>query len=181
VPVFHRFGGHAHAVGFSLPFDRIDLLRARMRAYTASHLTSELLTPQLDYDAELSFAEITPELYAWLARCAPFGVDNPEPVFLTRNATLAAPIRLIQDKHVSLQLMQCDPAYPTINLPAISALGWSRDALGWPTRCTRLALDKGSVVDVLYRLRHNAGPYARPNFGGLELELRDLRPASATL
>ena len=179
-PLFHRFGGHAHAVGFSLPSERLPLLRARMKAYASTRLTPALLVPQLEYDAELSLAEITPELMAWIARLAPFGMGNPEPVFLTRNVTLATPIRLIQERHIGLQLMQSgargqsDPA-------AILALGWSRDPLGWPARCTRLALAKGSVIDVLYRLRHNTGPYASPQFGGLELELCDLRLASTTL
>jgi single-stranded-DNA-specific exonuclease len=179
-PLFHRFGGHAHAVGFSLPSDRLPLLRSRMKSYAAAHLTGSLLIPQLDYDAELSLAEITPELMAWIARLAPFGIGNPEPVFLTRDVTLAAPIRLIQEKHIALQLMQRGPRGQS-NPAAIPALGWSRDPLGWPARCTRLALAKGSAVDVLYRLRHNTGPYASPQFGGLELELGDLRPASTTL
>jgi single-stranded-DNA-specific exonuclease len=134
----------------------------------------------MEYGAELSLAEITPELMAWIARLAPFGIGNPEPVFLTRDVTLAAPVRLIQDKHIALQLMQSG-ARGQSNPAAIPALGWSRDPLGWPARCTRLALAKGSAVDVLYRLRHNTGPYASPQFGGLELELCDLRPASTTL
>jgi single-stranded-DNA-specific exonuclease len=179
-PLFHRFGGHAHAVGFSLPSDRLPLLRARMKSYAAAHLTGSLLVPQLDYDAELLLAEITPSLMAWVARLAPFGMDNPEPVFLTRDVTLAAPIRLIQEKHIALQLMQSGPQQPS-DPAAIPALGWSRNPLGWPARCTRLALAKGSVVDVLYRLRHNTGRYASPQFGGLELELADLRLASAPL
>ena len=156
-PLFHRFGGHAHAVGFSLPSDRLPLLRSRMKAYASTRLTPALLVPQLEYDAELSLAEITPELMAWVARLAPFGIGNPEPVFLTRNATLAAPVRLIQEQHIALQLTQRGPP-ATINPAAIPALGWSRDPLGWPARCTRLALAKGSAVDVLYRLRHNARP-----------------------
>ena len=179
-PLFHRFGGHAHAVGFSLPSDRLPLLRSRMKAYASTQLTPALLVPQLEYDAELSLAAITPELMAWVARLAPFGIGNPEPVFLTRDATLAAPVRLIQEKHIALQLTQRGPRGQS-NLAAIPALGWSRDPLGWPARCTRLALAKGSAVDVLYRLRHNAGPYASPQFGGLELELGGLRPASTTL
>jgi len=194
-PLFHRFGGHAYAVGFSLPADRLPLLRARMKAYASRHLTPALLVPQLEYDAELSLAEITPELMAWIARLAPFGMGNPEPVFLTRKVTLAAPIRLIQEKHIGLQLMQSGPRQQVSNKQervkqqssprgqsdpaAIPALGWSRDPIGWPARCAKLALTKGSVIDVLYRLRHNTGPYASPQFGGLELGLDDLRPASA--
>ena len=179
-PLFHRFGGHAHAVGFSLASDRLPLLRSRMKAYASARLTPALLVPQMEYDAELSLAAITPELMAWVARLAPFGIGNPEPVFLTRDATLAAPIRLIQEKHIALQLTQSGPRGQS-NPAAIPALGWSRDPLGWPARCSRLALGKGSVVDVLYCLRHNAGPYASPQFGGLELEICGLRPAGTTL
>jgi single-stranded-DNA-specific exonuclease len=193
--LFNRFGGHAHAVGFSLASERLPLLRARMKDYASTHLTPALLVPRLDYDAELSLSEITPEMMAWVARLAPFGIGNPEPVFLTRGVTLAAPIRIIQEKHIALQLMQRDPLQQESSSQesekpqsrprgqsspaAIPALGWSRDAIGWPARCNRIALAKGSVVDVLYRLRHNTGPYASSQFGGLELELADLRPASA--
>ena len=177
-PLFNRFGGHAHAVGFSLASERLPLLRARMKDYASTHLTPALLVPRLDYDAELSLSEIAPELMAWIARLAPFGIGNPEPVFLTRCVTLAAPIRIIQEKHIALQLMQRGPLQQS-DPAAIPALGWSRDVIGWPARCNRLALAKGSVVDVLYRLRHNTGPYASSQFGGLELELAGLRPASA--
>ncbi len=193
-PLFHRFGGHAHAVGFSLPSDRLPLLRARIGAYAASRLTPSLLLPRIEYDAEMPFDEIAPKLMQWIARCAPFGIGNTEPVFLTRNMVLAAPIRAVQDRHIALQLVQSGPrqtesdaqngavqsgtareqGYP----PAIAALGWSRGAVGWPARCARLGLAKGSVIDVLYRLRQNSGPYARPQYGGLELELCDLRPAA---
>jgi len=169
-PLFQRFGGHAHAVGFSLPLGRMPLLRARMHSYAPSRLTDELLIPRLDYDAELSLSDITADLFAWLARCAPFGIGNHEPIFLTRNALVAAPIRLIQDKHVCLQLTQA------ASHGAISALGWSRGPIDWLTLCSGLV--QGSLVDVLYQLRQNTGPYASPQFGGLELELRALRPAA---
>jgi single-stranded-DNA-specific exonuclease len=183
-PLFHRFGGHAHAVGFSLPSDRLPLLRARINSYAPSRLTTSLLIPPLNYDAELTLADITPALFTWLARLAPFGIGNPEPLFLTRNVTLAAPIRLIQEKHVCLQLTHptTDPQSTT---PAISALGWSRGSdtsasSSWPARCAQLALTAGSIVDIVYRIKfgvkQNTGPYANSCFAGLEL--RDLRLAA---
>jgi len=150
-----------------------------MKDYAASRLSSSLLMPQLDYDAELTLADITPEFFAWLTRCAPFGIGNPEPIFITRNASLAAPIRLIQEKHVCLRLTQSVPEEANqgrhpVSL-AIPALGWSRGSLDWLACCTALSLTQGSVVDVLYRIRHNTGPYASPLLGGLELELRALQ------
>jgi single-stranded-DNA-specific exonuclease len=179
-PLFHRFGGHAHAVGFSLPSSSLPQLRARIQAYSSSRLTGPLLIPQLDYDAELSLADITPPFAAWLNRLAPFGIGNPEPIFLTCNAVLAAPVRLIQDRHVSLQLTQSTPESTPhqTRQPAIPALGWSRATSNWPALCAQLT--PGSVVDILYRIRHNTGPYASADFHGLELDLRAIRPASVS-
>jgi single-stranded-DNA-specific exonuclease len=184
MPLFHRFGGHAHAVGFSLPSSRLPLLRARMKSYASSLLTSSILAPQLNYDAELDFADFTPEMAAWIARCAPFGIGNAEPIFLTRNLTLAAPARLIQGKNICLQLIAGSPGQqqgntlPQRSTPTIPALGWSRGSTNWAACCTALALTPGSTIDILCRVRRNTGPYAGPHFGGLELELCALQPAA---
>ena len=173
-PLFHRFGGHAHAVGFSLPTERLPLLRERLSAHAAAHLTPETLHPAIPYDAELSLAELSLDLFHWTARLAPFGLGNPEPVFFTRSAQLAVPPRLIQEKHVCLQLRQADST-------PISALGWSRNSperniSDWASLCAALPL--GAPVDVLYKLRRNTGPYANTATDGLELELCALRPTT---
>jgi single-stranded-DNA-specific exonuclease len=175
-PLFNRFGGHAHAVGFSLPSANLPLLRERMSAYSASRLNTSLLIPKLDYDAEILLSDITRDLNNWIARCAPFGMGNPEPVFFTRGLTLAAPIRIIKDQHVCLHLAQSPTVPGRPAPPCIHALGWSRGPRNWLTICS--SLTPGSVIDVLYRIRHNTGPYAGPHFNGLELELRDLRPCA---
>jgi hypothetical protein len=85
------------------------------------------------------------------------------------------PIRLIQEKHVCLQLMQsgCEQRGATI-----PALGWSRGPANWPALCAMHGLTQGSAVDVLYRVRKNSGAYAGPHYGGLELELCALQPAT---
>src|SRR6185312_7639732 len=59
--LFTRFGGHSHAVGFSLPSDRVEILRSRMRAYGARLLSESMLAPPLECDSEISFSDITPE------------------------------------------------------------------------------------------------------------------------
>ncbi|MDP9051221.1 MAG: DHH family phosphoesterase [Acidobacteriota bacterium] len=178
VSLFNRFGGHAHAVGFSLPSAVLPLLRQRMHAYATSRLNPSLLLPELDYDAEISLSDITPDLNTWIARCAPFGIGNAEPVFLTRGLKLAAPVRIIKDQHVCLQLAQSpiEPGQPAP--PCIPALGWSRGPRNWLSICS--CLTSGSVIDVLYRLRNNTGPYAGSHFNGLELELRDLHLCTPT-
>jgi single-stranded-DNA-specific exonuclease len=163
-PVFTRFGGHAHAVGFSLPSARLPLLRTRMELHATQLLTSPLLCPPLACDAELRLNDVTPSFLEWLTRCGPFGIGNPEPLFVSYNLTLAAPIRIIQEKHICLTLRNGDsPA-------TVSALGWTRRT-DWRRRCEDLALQPGACVDIAYRLKEKSNP----RFPGLDLELVDLR------
>ncbi len=166
-PVFTRFGGHAHAVGFSLPTSEIDRLRDRMQTYSAAFLTAPLLAPRLDCDLELSIASISEEFYEWLQRCAPFGNAHPEPIFVIRNAVLCAAPRVIKDKHICLTLERP-------GAPPLSALGWTR-SIDWRLCCTGLSLDRGSRVDLACKIRKNSSS----QFGGIELELCDLKLASS--
>lgn len=172
-PLFRRFGGHAHAVGFSLESGRLSILRERMREYSARVLDASLLLRTVEYDAELGLEELSEDFVAWVARCAPFGVGNSEPVFLSRGVALAGGVRYIQEKHVCLPLVV--PGKGGNANPSVPALGWSRGATDWAERCGQLELGQGTQVDLLYRVRRNTGPYASPHMGGLELELCDLR------
>jgi single-stranded-DNA-specific exonuclease len=162
--LFTRFGGHAHAVGFSLPTERVDLLRRRMQHYGAPLLTGPMLAPPIRYDAEVRLSELTQEFFDWLNRCGPFGIGNREPVWMTRGLTLAAPVRFIKERHICLQLQHEGES------PQFSGLGWSRE-VDWPSRCAELDLQKGSLLDVVYRLKAKTNP----QFPGLELEVVDLR------
>ena len=162
--VFTRFGGHAHAVGFSLPSAHLPHLRERMTAHTANTLTLDLLYPELYCDAELTLAEITPILWQWLSRCGPFGNAHREPVFLARAVTLAAPVRILKEKHICLELTQAGCT------AKLRALGWSR-ALHWPSRCVALGLQPGITLDIAFRL----GESQHEIYGGLQLELVALR------
>jgi single-stranded-DNA-specific exonuclease len=164
--LFTRFGGHAHAVGFSLPSDRMDILRERMQLYGSTRFTETMLLPPLHCDAEVLFSDLTQNFFDWLTRCEPFGIGNREPIFVTRGLTLTAPVRLIKEKHICLQLEKSGEPL------RFSALGWSR-GIDWPSRCTELALDKGSQIDAAYRIKAKSNP----QFPGLELELVSIRTA----
>ncbi len=102
--LFTRFGGHSHAVGFSLPSAHLPELRARLDAYARSRLTLADFEPVLNFDAELSLDHVTPELFSLLQRLEPFGVGNPQPVFTARAVRLMASPRIIKDKHIKLKL-----------------------------------------------------------------------------
>ena len=88
--LFTRFGGHSHAVGFSLPSANLPELRARLDDYARARLTLADFEPSLSFDAELSLDQVTPEFFNLLQRLEPFGVGNPQPVFAARGARLMA-------------------------------------------------------------------------------------------
>jgi single-stranded-DNA-specific exonuclease len=157
--LFTRFGGHAHAVGFSLPSARVEELRERLCLYAAARLSEEDLGSPLECDAVLPLDRVTPAVLSWLRRLEPMGMGNEEPVFLAQNVRIAAAPRYMKEKHVRLQLAQ---GAHRGNLPA---LGWN-----WAERVHQMQIDEGSVVHLAYKLRENE----HPEFGGLELEIAGL-------
>jgi single-stranded-DNA-specific exonuclease len=158
--LFTRFGGHAHAVGFSLPADRVPDLRDRLCSYAADHLREEDLGASLDCHGELPLHEVTPQLESWLRQMEPFGMGNDEPVFVARNVRVVAAPRIMKERHVRLRVCQ----------------GTSFSAVGWNLAEQVAALHIGpeSVIDLAYRVRQNE----HPEFGGLELEIVALDNAS---
>jgi single-stranded-DNA-specific exonuclease len=159
--LFTRFGGHAHAVGFSLPSDRVDQLRTRLCAYAAAHLSEKDLGTSLDCHAELPLDQVTPELYSWLRRLEPFGMGNEEPAFVARNVRVLAAPRIMKEKHVRLRVSQGN---------TFSAVGWNL-----AEQVTTMGFGPDSVIDMAYRVRLNE----HPEFGGLELEIAGIQAAQA--
>ena len=157
--LFTRFGGHAHAVGFSLPAERLEELKGHLEAWAT--LNVEDAAPSLRCHAVLPLDQITPALFTWLRRLKPLGTGNEEPVFVAYNARLTAPVRAIKDRHICLQLAQGARG------ASWSALGWD-----WAGRVQALGLEQGSVIHLAYKLRENP----HPEYGGLELEVADLQP-----
>jgi len=180
--LFTRFGGHAHAVGFALPGENVEKLRRHLDAYARTQLTPADFEPQLECDGDLPLSEITPELQQALALLEPFGMENPQPLFTARGVRLMTPAQLIKDKHVRLRVAPAaNGAHggSTEQDPG-TAPSWRTNitfkAMGWGMRetCDRLQLLAGDRLDIAYSLAMND----HPEFGGLELTLRDLIRAS---
>ena len=94
--LFTRFGGHAHAVGFSLPSSAVPELRQRLETYARANLAEDKLGSPLTIHASLPLDRITPALFTWLRRMEPCGMGNEEPVFAAQNVRVAAAATLHQ-------------------------------------------------------------------------------------
>jgi len=168
--LFTRFGGHAFAIGFALPADALPELKRRLRIYAEEHLAGREPEQLLHIHAELPLNRITPVLAGWLHKLEPFGHGNPEPVFVARRARLLSPPRLMKERHIRLELAQ-DSVQPQ-PLPgssgALRAVGWNLAA-----RSASLGLERGSLIDLAYRIRENH----HPEYGGLEAEIAGIELA----
>jgi single-stranded-DNA-specific exonuclease len=78
-----KFGGHEHAGGLSLKTDKFDLFARAFEDVARDCLDSGDLLPLLEIDAELSFAQIGLAMTRELETLKPFGVGNPEPLFMS--------------------------------------------------------------------------------------------------
>jgi len=199
--LFSRFGGHKHAVGFALPSANVEKLRQHLDSYARERLTAADFEPQLEFDRELPLGEVSHELHQALLLLEPFGMDNREPIFAARGVRLMAPPQTVKDKHVRLRVagavrkrestvMELHPVLtgpsPATTRPSSSAsflavdsespASWrdniSFKAMGWGMKecCDRLQLLAGDRLDIAYSLGMND----HPEFGGLELTLKDI-------
>lgn len=179
--LFTRYGGHAYAVGFSLPVARIPELRRHLEEYARARMTAADLEPVLAISDELLLDQVSPGLFHVLRRLEPFGAGNHEPIFSAKAVRLVAPPRIVKDKHVKLKLAPAteNRELSTENCSYQSRQDWRKslvfDALAWQMaeRIQEAQHLPGDTLDIAFTLEKND----HSEFGGLELRLRDFRRA----
>ena len=104
--LLENFGGHAYAVGLTLKEENIPEFSRRFEQYVAEHIQPNQLSPQIEIDAEIEFADITPELMAFLKKFNPYGPGNQKPIFITRNVFDFGTSKLVGKnlEHIKLEL-----------------------------------------------------------------------------
>ncbi|MDE5689352.1 MAG: single-stranded-DNA-specific exonuclease RecJ, partial [Duncaniella sp.] len=105
--LLENFGGHTYAVGLSLKEENIPEFTRRFEQFVSDNIRPDQLTPQLDIDAYLTFAEIPPEFLSLLKQFNPFGPGNSKPVFCTRGVTDFGTSKLVgrHSEHIKLELV----------------------------------------------------------------------------
>lgn len=89
---FSKFGGHEAAGGFMTDHDHIHTLEQNLtNIFSASYPDwSPATGGSYEVDATIPLATVGSELYADLRQLAPFGVGNPEPIFIFSDAKLVS-------------------------------------------------------------------------------------------
>jgi single-stranded-DNA-specific exonuclease len=106
-PLLERYGGHRQAAGLDVRLERIPQLRAEFNAYAHSVLQPEDLIPEVHVDIEIGLHEANAELHGLMRHCGPFGLGNPQPVFVVRDVGIDGyPSEVGGGQHIRMTLSQ---------------------------------------------------------------------------
>ena len=100
-----RFGGHAMAAGLSVREENLPELRRRLNEWAARECPV-LFTPPLECDLSIHLDRITVESVRRLEQLAPYGAENPTPVFVLEKAVIDGIYPVSEGKHCRLRLRQ---------------------------------------------------------------------------
>jgi single-stranded-DNA-specific exonuclease len=87
--ILPHFGGHTAAAGMTLNIDDVVELRRRLNELAAEHLSEEMLIPVTKLDGEFEIQEIQLDAVKEMLLLAPFGMENPKPKVLLKNAGIS--------------------------------------------------------------------------------------------
>ncbi len=159
--LLENFGGHMYAAGLTLKEENLEKFAARMDAFIAGHITGEMLTPVVEVDSKLDFAQITPKFFRILKQFQPFGPGNHNPVFMTENVYDAGTGRKVGAGGVHMKLDLIQESQPYHQIPSIAFN--MADCFDY--------IREGNPFDVCYAIVEN---YYRGN-SSIQLRIRDLR------
>jgi len=147
-----KFGGHRQAAGLTVSEDTLEEFIARFEEVVSGRLTEEDLLPVLRIDAEISPEQLTTELVTEVSALKPFGMGNPEPLFMLRGASVVQS-RILKEAHLKIKL---------------EAGGRSYDAIGFGMAAKNI--DSG-LVDIAFVPELNVWNGRE----SLQLRLKDIR------
>ena len=149
-------GGHPMAAGFSIKTEHIEAFSQKIKDFGRERITDDLLVQNISVECELEKEDINPQTLKTIEMFEPFGVANPQPVFLTRKMLLED-IRLVgaAGEHLKLQ-----------------ADGFS--AIAFRMGEKRALLRPGYLVDLVYNISEDR--YS--GNGAIQLKIKDLNLSS---
>lgn len=159
--LLENFGGHTYAVGLSLKEENIEEFSRRFEEYVAANITPRQLSPQIEIDAVIEFADITPEFISYLKKFNPYGPGNQKPIFCTRSVFDFGTSKLVGKnlEHIKLEL-EDNSTSRVINAIAFNMAPYFEH------------IHAHKPVDICYTIEQNKHP---DRSDSIQLMIRDIR------
>src|SRR6185437_6283545 len=105
--LLENYGGHFYAAGMTLHPDRVDDFVKRFEEVVSRTITQELLTPEIEIDAEIYLSDIKTPFYKIVEQFEPFGPTNLRPVFISKGVSdYQGYSRVVKDQHLKFVVHQ---------------------------------------------------------------------------
>lgn len=143
--LLENYGGHKYAAGLTLKLENIEPFKEKFEQIVRETINEEMLTPQINIDAQLKLSDITPELYDMLQKFAPFGPNNSIPVFMTENVVNFIGTRRVGRNHEHLKLVVVDD----------TRVCKDRSGIGFNMGYLYDEVNSGKYFDICYSLQEN--------------------------
>lgn len=121
--LFVDLGGHPGAAGFSILDKNISRLQKKLLNYFSINLLNYSPQKSLTIDAKMDFSAINLTNIKLIKSLQPFGIGNPEPLFLFENLKIESKKILGQTQsHLKLKVsgIACPPNHETVGVDAIA-------------------------------------------------------------
>lgn len=105
--LFESLGGHPMAAGFSIKNEQLEDLIDKLYTFSEKNIKEGDVVPEIKIDAEIALEKITYELLDFVLNLSPFGLGNPEPVFLTKGVEISQ-VKKIGKKEDHLRIILKD-------------------------------------------------------------------------
>lgn len=152
-----QYGGHKYAAGLTIKKESFEAFTEKFEEIVALNSTEELRTPEIEYDMELNFGDITSKFFVVLDQFKPHGPGNMVPIFRT-NQLHDAGSRIVKEKHLKLMAVQ---------------KGIKFDGIGFNMSDFYPLITKNLPFDICYSLEMNEYKGKK----NLQLKVRDIRPS----
>lgn len=150
-----QFGGHMLAAGLSVRRDKVDEFRELINDY-ASKMFRYMPAPEINIDVKINPASISLDTYYSVSRFAPFGMNNPKPLFGIYKAQIYSISPISGNKHIKISLSKNNQSFSVIYF-------------GYST--TSVPFQRGDIVDLAISIEKN-DYYGKPT---LSLFLKSIR------
>jgi single-stranded-DNA-specific exonuclease len=91
-----NYGGHSHAAGLSLHKGKLVDFKEKINRIAHERIVVEDLVPSIDIDMEIAVSSLNKRLLLELDELSPFGLGNPQPVFVSRGLNIKTPPQIIR-------------------------------------------------------------------------------------
>lgn len=149
-------GGHPMAAGFSIDTEKISLFKEKISLLAREEITGDILEKELKVDCEIDPRLIGRKLVNELVKCEPFGMGNPQPVFVCHFTVRNFRVVGAEGKHLKMTVVA--------NNCEVEAIGFNKGDIA-----KELAVGMG--IELAFTIDENTFNYQTT----IQLKIKDIK------